>query len=147
MHCAVTSMMSHASQYSVARMLEDSEFVDSFIAENAVNLEAQATIVTEGLTGMGIPFIKPEVRPVRSQHRLPVFCSFVSWFPVALVDLLGSCKLNKRGLTNCHPLSFNLQHFISKHHTIGEHRKLLLIRSVDPLLHMCKDSRAAFWPY
>lgn len=54
-------MMSHTTQYSVAKMLEDRTFVDAFMAENQANLEAQSAIVTDGLTNMGVPFVQPEV--------------------------------------------------------------------------------------
>lgn len=54
-------MMSHTTQYSVAKMLEDSTFVDAFMAENQANLEAQSAIVTDGLTNMGVQFVQPEV--------------------------------------------------------------------------------------
>lgn len=55
-------MMSHPTQYHVARMLEDTEFVDTFMADNQATLESQCAIVTDSLSSMGIPFVKPEVR-------------------------------------------------------------------------------------
>jgi hypothetical protein len=59
--CTVTTMMSHASQYTVARLLQDAQFVDSFMADNQATLESQCAIVTDALTHMGVPFIVPEV--------------------------------------------------------------------------------------
>lgn len=61
MPCAISNMISHTTQYAVTKLLEDSAFMDAFMADNQANLEAQSTIVTDSLTNMGVPFIQPEV--------------------------------------------------------------------------------------
>lgn len=53
--------VSSVAQWHLRGLLEDADWVDTFIQGNCALLETLAEIVTTGLAGMGVKFIKPQV--------------------------------------------------------------------------------------
>lgn len=57
------------TQWQLVSLLRDEAFVDSFIAENSSNLQANCQIVLDGLDHIGVPYVRPQVRLV-TQHQI-----------------------------------------------------------------------------
>jgi hypothetical protein len=55
------TVMTSVTQWHLMHLFRDTGFIDSFMADNCTNLEAQSIIVTDALTAMDIPFVQPQV--------------------------------------------------------------------------------------
>lgn len=56
------STVSSVTQWHLLGLLEDTEWVDAFVASNRALLETLCGILTQGLAGMGVKFTQPQVR-------------------------------------------------------------------------------------